>query len=185
MPLDVELLIKALTPNMRESLELAVEECIARRNLEVTVEHLLFSGVDVEGSDLRSLLSLVTRNSLQIELDAVLDAQPITHRPGTKPALSPLLLQLFDETRSAVSEPRGESRIRSAAVVERLVTAKSRGYLAPELLDACATLGRARRSGGLRHFSRPVASREELDTMRARSGEVRSRGCERPEVLKA
>jgi type VI secretion system protein VasG len=127
-------LLRTLNPCCTRALERAAGACLAARHYEVTVEHMLLVLLD----DLESDLPLIFER-FEIEpgpLRAALQRYVGDLRSGNagKPIFSSLLLGLFEEAWVYVSTEFGDAKVRSGALLARIVAAPGR-FLPLDLPD--------------------------------------------------
>jgi type VI secretion system protein VasG len=125
-------LLKTLNPTCTRALEGAASACIAARHYEVTVEHVLLALLDDLESDLHRILE-------HYEIDPAHFRSAIQRYLGDlrsgnagKPTFGTLLFELIQDAWIYASTELGEAKVRSGALVVRLVMAPSR-YLPFEL----------------------------------------------------
>ena len=118
---ELKHLIGRLNNYVKSALEDAVGLCVSRTHYEITIEHLLSKMLAEQQSDIALRLrqfdldaSLVKR-----EVDKSLDGMRSGN--GGRPAFSPLLLELLQDSWLIASVNLNESRIRSGAILVAFV----------------------------------------------------------------
>lgn len=146
---ELKPLIGRLNNYVKSALEDAVGLCVSRTHYEITIEHLLSKMLAEQQSDIALLLrqfdldaSLVKR-----EVDKSLDGMRSGN--GGRPAFSPLLLELLQDSWLIASVNLNESRIRSGAILVAFV-ARATFYATG---DYGAALRRLTRENLLAEFS--------------------------------
>ncbi|MGO8992071.1 MAG: type VI secretion system ATPase TssH [Polyangiaceae bacterium] len=129
-----EELTQALHPLCKGALERAAGACWTSGHHELTVEHVLWALLDERGSDFVALCERfrVEMPHLRARVQEALEEQ----RAGSqrRPVLSPVLLEWFQDALVLACATFGETRIRSGALLSRLVTAPAR-YVSRPLKD--------------------------------------------------
>lgn len=119
-------LIKLLTRTCMTALESAVGRCVQARHYEVTVDHFLLGLLDEQGSDLSTVLALHRADAGQVREVVERSLRPLRTGNEGKPVFAPLLLQLIEDAYLQVTAGTGDRRVRSGALLVRLLQDPSR-----------------------------------------------------------
>jgi type VI secretion system protein VasG len=195
-------LVEKLTQVSRRALEQGAGACVTRRHYEVTVEHVAVALVQDSESDARLILEHFRVDPADVvsDLNRVLDQQR-GGNPG-RPVFARLLLEWLQDSWILASTELGEGRVRSGALLARLVIAPSTYLPSPfaalealaredirRVASALSSSVEARESGptaptaeaqggtsALARFTTDLTERarkEHLDPVLGREGEVR------------
>jgi ATP-dependent Clp protease ATP-binding subunit ClpA len=120
MAMDPKATIMSLTMTGVRGLEAAVVECVNRRHYEVRVEHWLLGLLRDAESDVATLFA---DGETRANATRTLERHLAGVREGNsgKPVFSLDLLRCIDDAMTEVSVPRDDRRVRSGAVLARLV----------------------------------------------------------------
>ena len=128
-------LLKTLNPTCTRALERAAGACLTARHYEVTVEHMLLALLDDLESDVPRILE-----HFEVQPDRVRSAiqryvGDLRSGNAGKPVFAPLLLELIEDAWVYVSTEFGDAKVRSGALVARIVAAPGRflPFEVPEL----------------------------------------------------
>ena len=118
---ELKPLIGRLNNYVKSALEDGVGLCVSRTHYEITIEHVLSKMLSEPQSDIALLLRQFDIDAalLKREVDKSLD--DMRSGNGGRPAFSPLLLELFQDSWLIASVNLGESRIRSGAILVAFV----------------------------------------------------------------
>ena len=118
---ELKPLIGRLNNYVKSALEDGVGLCVSRTHYEITIEHVLSKMLSEPQSDMALLLRQFEIDAalLKREVDKSLDE--LRSGNGGRPAFSPLLLELFQDSWLIASVNLNESRIRSGAMLVAFV----------------------------------------------------------------
>ena len=125
-------LLKTLNPTCTRALETGASACIAARHYEVTVEHTLLALLEDLGSDVHRILEHYEVDPGQLKATLQRYVGDLRSGNAGKPTFSSLLFEWIEDAWVYASTELGNAKLRSGALVVRLVAAPSR-YLPFEL----------------------------------------------------
>jgi type VI secretion system protein VasG len=125
-------LLKTLNPTCTRALEGAASACIAARHYEVTVEHVLMALLDDLESDVHRILEHYEIDPAHLRSALQRYLGDLRSGNAGKPTFGSLLFELVQDAWVYASTELGEAKVRSGALVVRVVMAPSR-YLPFEL----------------------------------------------------
>jgi type VI secretion system protein VasG len=125
-------LLKTLNPTCTRALEAAASACIAARHYEVTVEHVLAALLDDLESDIHKILEHYEIDAAHVRSSIQRYLGDLRSGNAGKPTFGTLLFELVQDAWIYASTELGEAKVRSGALVVRLVMAPSR-YLPFEM----------------------------------------------------
>lgn len=119
--INLEVLVKKLTPAGQAAIEAAAASCLDHKHREVEIEHLLLSLVSASDSDARPISRRYGINFEKLcwELKYAINRLPANH-PGI-PVLSPRVIRLLTSAWNVASLEFGYDRIRSAVLLLALL----------------------------------------------------------------
>ncbi len=114
---ELKPLVGRLNPCTKQALEDGVGLCVSRSHYEITVEHLLVKLFDNAQADISLLLRQYGVDAALVKRDIDRALEDMRTGNAGKPAFSPLLLELLQDSWLISSVNLSENRIRSGAVL--------------------------------------------------------------------
>lgn len=105
---EIKSILQRLNPYLTKALEGAVGTCVSRTHYEVTLEHILFQGLQEGGGDFKPILESFRIDVDQFSLDVGRELAELKKGNSGKPLFSSNLLQVLElawvETWLAISK---------------------------------------------------------------------------------
>jgi type VI secretion system protein VasG len=119
-------LLKTLNPTCTRALEAAASACIGARHYEVTVEHMLLALLDDLESDIPKILEHYEIDPAHLRSTLQRYVGDLRSGNAGKPTFSSMLFEWVQDAWVYASAEQGDARLRSGALLLRLVMAPSR-----------------------------------------------------------